>query len=86
MVVANSGRNAFMRDPEYACKFLTEFADRLYYGSDVCKVPASKEEFPHNYLTFLEQLVKDGGLSQENYEKIMYKNAAKLLNMEERFM
>ena len=33
---ANSGRNAMMRDPDFASNFLTEFADRIYYGADVC--------------------------------------------------
>lgn len=84
-ISAGSGKNALMRDSEYASRFLTEFADRIYYGGDVCTMPATVDAFPYDYLAFLEQLVREGGLSQENYEKIMYKNAAKLLNMEEHF-
>jgi len=75
---AGSGSNAMMRDPEYASKFLNEFSDRVYYGADVC---APTQTFQYTFLDFLENLVKDGGLSQENYEKIMYKNAEKLLGL-----
>ncbi|MBQ2840036.1 MAG: amidohydrolase family protein [Oscillospiraceae bacterium] len=75
---AGSGSNAMMRDPEYAAKFLTEFADRIYYGADVC---APTQTFQYDFIAFLENLVKEGGLSQENYEKIMRKNAVKLLGL-----
>ena len=72
---ANSGRNAMMRDPDFAANFLTEFADRIYYGADVC---STRKTFQYDFANFLENLVKEGGLSLENYEKIMYKNAEKL--------
>lgn len=85
-ISAGSGKNALMRDPEYACKFLTEFADCIYYGGDVCTMPATDDAFPYDFLAFLEYLVNTGGISREDYEKIMFKNAAKLLNMEEHFM
>lgn len=77
-ISAGSGSNAMMRDPEYAVKFLNEFADRVYYGADVC---ANIQTFQYDFLAFLEGLVTDGGLSQDNYEKIMYKNAEKLLGI-----
>ncbi len=77
-ISAGSGSNAMMRDPEYAVKFLNEFADRVYYGADVC---ANIQTFQYDFLAFLEGLVNDGGLSRDNYEKIMYKNAEKLLGI-----
>ena len=77
-ISAGSGSNAMMRDPEYAVKFLNEFADRVYYGADVC---ANIQTFQYDFLAFLEGLANDGGLTRESYEKIMYKNAEKLLGI-----
>ena len=84
-ISAGSGKNALMRDPEYAVKFIDEFADRIYYGADTCKVPGNAHAFPYDFLQFLDNLASDGSISPQNYEKIMYKNAAKLLGMEDRF-
>lgn len=75
---AGSGSNAMMRDPEYAAKFLTEFADRIFYGADVC---TPGKTFQYEFIDFLEKLVLEKGLSIDNYEKIMYKNAEKLLGL-----
>ncbi|MCD4824411.1 MAG: amidohydrolase family protein, partial [Phycisphaerae bacterium] len=33
---AGSGCNALARDEEYAVKFLNEFQDRLFFGTDIC--------------------------------------------------
>lgn len=76
---AGSGSNAMMRDPEYAAKFLTEFADRIFYGTDVCNV---NNVFQYAFDEFLIGLVDSGKLSQENYEKIIRLNAVKLLGLE----
>ena len=76
---ACSGSNAMMRDPEYAAKFLTEFSDRIYYGSDVCH---EAQTFQYDFDNFLTELVNNGMLSRENYEKIICKNAEKLLGIE----
>ena len=32
---AGSGHNAITRDPEFGYKFIEEFQDRLYYGTDI---------------------------------------------------
>ena len=77
---AGSGSNAMMRDPEYAAKFLTEFADRIFYGADVCNV---NNTFQYTFDAFLDEMVASGKLSQENYEKIIRLNAVKLLGLEE---
>lgn len=75
---AGSGHNAMMRDPEYAAKFLTEFSDRVFYGSDVCY---ASQTFQYDFVNFLESLYKEGGISLDTYEKICYKNAEKLLKL-----
>ena len=77
---AGSGSNAMMRDPEYAGKFLTEFQDRILYGNDVCHYG---DETPYIFDKFLLQLVADGKITQEIYEKIIRKNAVKLLGLPE---
>ena len=77
---AGSGSNAMMRDPEYAAQFMAEFADRIFYGADVCSV---SNTFQYDFDAFLTKMVSDGMLSQENYEKIIRKNAVKLLGLPE---
>lgn len=76
---AGSGSNAMMRDPEFAAKFITEFSDRIYYGADVCN---PEQTFQYKFLDFLEELCRTKCISQEDYEKIMYKNAEKLLGLD----
>ena len=67
-----------IRDPEFAARFLEEFADRILYGCDICQ----KETLhPYHFDTFLDQMVADGMLSPENYYKIVRGNAIKLLNL-----
>ncbi|MBR5518379.1 MAG: amidohydrolase family protein [Clostridia bacterium] len=77
---AGSGANAMMRDRKYAADFLTEFADRIFYGTDLCR---KGQKFREDFSSFLENLVSDGLLSIENYVKIVRNNAAKLLGIEE---
>ena len=75
---AGSGSNAMMRDPEYAAKFLTEFSDRVCYGTDVC---AAHQTFQYVFDDFLTNLVDTNMISRETYEKIIRKNAEKLLKL-----
>lgn len=75
---AGSGSNALMRDPEYAAKFIEEFSDRLLYGADVCAV---NNTFQYDFVEWLDKMVADGKISQENYDKITRLNAIKLLKL-----
>jgi len=77
---AGSGANAMMRDREYAARFMEEFADRIYYGCDVCTKITT---FQYEFSDFLIEMVNDGYLSKENYIKIVRNNAAKLLGLEQ---
>ena len=77
-VSAGSGSNAFMRDREYAAKFINEFSDRILYGSDIC---LSFQTFPFTFDEFLKDMVEKGEISEENYCKIVRYNAEKLLNL-----
>lgn len=76
---AGSGENALMRDPEYAVKFLTEFQDRLCYGIDICS--AYPRAGSADLLHFLQKLLAEKQISQEIYDKVMYKNAVNILGL-----
>ena len=75
---AGSGCNALTRDPDYAAGFLTEFADRIFYGCDIC---ASFNDHPARLNAFLDSLAESGALSRGTYEKICHGNAERLLGL-----
>lgn len=70
---------ALSRDLDYAGKFLTEFQDRVYFGTDLCNIITDINP----YINFFKDLLRDGLISQDVYDKIMYKNAMKLLDIKE---
>ena len=73
---ANSAGNAIIRDPEFGVKFLTEFQDKLMFGTDMCN---DSMYFP--LADFIETAVKDGRLTQDAAEKIFYRNAIRILGL-----
>jgi len=73
---AGSGLNAISRDLEFGAKFLEEFQDRLYFGTDICELPG---EYPQ--VEFFKKLKNEKIISTEIYEKITWKNAARLLEL-----
>lgn len=73
---AGSGLNALMRDPEHAYGFMEEFQDRLLLGLDFCSV---KNDMQH--IHWLTQARDEGHISSMIYEKIMWKNANRLLGL-----
>ena len=75
---AGSGANALMRDREYAAKFIEEFADRLYYGCDICAVTCDHQ---YEFNDFLDDMRATGEISEENYRKIVRENAVRLLGL-----
>jgi predicted TIM-barrel fold metal-dependent hydrolase len=75
---ANSGANALMRDPDYAARFIEEFADRIMYGCDVC---LAVQRFQFTFAEFLDKLCDDKMISEENYYKIVRGNAERLLGL-----
>lgn len=77
-ISAGSGSNAFMRDPEYAARFIEEFSDRILYGCDIC---AAHNTFPFAFAEFLDKMLDDGMISSENYRKIVRDNAIKVLKL-----
>ena len=75
---AGSAANAMMRDRDYAARFIEEFADRIYYGCDVC---ASINKHPYTFNEFLDSMRESGEISEANYRKIVRENAVRLLGL-----
>lgn len=78
-ISAYSGLNALERDPEHAKRFLEEFSDRILYGTDFPCIARLGNQYGPNreHLNFLLNL----GLSKQVLERILYKNAIKILNL-----
>jgi len=73
---AMSGYNAISRDKEFGCKFLEEFSDRIHFGTDIAK------HFQRLPLSgYLKGLCDGGLLTQDTYEKIMWRNTSELLGI-----
>ena len=67
------------RDLEYTAKFFKEFQDRLYFGTDFCNIKSDLRPM----VNFYKELLDNGYITQEIYDKVMYKNAMKLLDIKE---
>jgi len=65
-----------MRTPKYGAKFLTEFQDRLYFGTDRCYVG----NYP-KIITLLTDWRDSGMISETVFHKIAKENAVKLLGL-----
>ncbi|NLF21621.1 MAG: amidohydrolase [Lentisphaerae bacterium] len=74
---AGSGCNALRRDPDYAVKFLSEFHDRLLFGTDICA-----PDTPTPLVDFLLDLRRNGKISESVFQKVARENARRLLNLE----
>lgn len=73
---AGSGHNALSRDPRYAARFLEEFQDRLYFGTDICA-----PDTPTPLVGFLHNMHNDGAISDTVFEKVTRGNAKRLLGL-----
>ena len=75
-ISAGSGYNAISRDPEFGYKFMEEFQDRLYWGTDIANAP---QELP--IVPYFQHLRQQRLISEEAYEKITWQNACRLLDI-----
>lgn len=73
---AGSGYNAIARDLDFGLKFMEEFQDRLYFGTDIANVPQDLPQIP-----FFKRLKIEKLISKEAYEKITWQNAVKLFDL-----
>jgi len=77
-----SGYRAMVRDPEYTYKFMEEFADRIFYATDIHD-PENIDHEMLNLSDFLDKAVENGKISFSTYKKICRGNALKLLGEED---
>lgn len=73
---AYSGYNALARDLKYGLKFLTEFADRLLFGLDICA-----QDQPAPIVDLLLGLRETGQLTDLAFRRIARQNAIELLSL-----
>ena len=81
---AGSGYNALSRDPEFACDFIEEFQDRLFYGTDFTRLSAVHGP-AEKLAAFLDEAVLTGRISRAAYEKVCRGNALRLIQAAWRF-
>ncbi|MFC1527063.1 amidohydrolase family protein [Candidatus Latescibacterota bacterium] len=74
---AGSGYNAISRDPEFGYRFMEEFQDRLYFGTDIANVP---QDLP--IVGYFRKLKEEELIPAPVWEKIAWKNAASLLDLD----
>lgn len=75
---AGSGCRALTRDRAHAVKFLHEFQDRLFFGTDICQ-PSMPTLRP--LAEFLLELKESGEISAEVFGKIARENAVRVLGL-----
>ncbi|MEA3400338.1 MAG: amidohydrolase family protein [Armatimonadota bacterium] len=69
--------NALARDPDYGPKFLTEFQDRLLYGTDLCS-----PEMPLPMIDLLTDWRNAGRISETVFNKVARENVITLLGLQ----
>ncbi len=75
-ISAGSGLNALQRDPDFTWKFIDEFQDRILFGLD-----NATEKTAHKHIPWLQQMRNEGNISEDIYEKIMWKNLNDVLDL-----
>lgn len=80
-ISARSGLNAFLRDPDFAYKFIDEFHERIFFGTDISS-PATINETAVEMSEFLDEGYRSGNISRTAYENICRENALRLLTGE----
>ncbi len=79
---AGSGYNAMARDEEHAYRFLEEFSDRIFYGTDVCNARGLNADF-WKLSTMIDRAMQEKKISYDAYYKISRGNALALLGLKE---
>lgn len=73
---AGSGFNAISRDPEFGYRFMEEFQDRLYFGTDIANVP---QKLP--IVKYFAELAAKELVPAEVHAKITWRNADRVLQL-----
>lgn len=74
---ANSGANALMRDKDFGIRFIKEFNDRLFFGTDMFNID---QTFPLD--DYLKDLYEEEHISKEDLENIYYRNFERVFGLE----
>ncbi|MFA6109258.1 MAG: amidohydrolase family protein [Candidatus Latescibacterota bacterium] len=72
----DSPRNALARDPEYGPRFLTEFQDRLFFGTDLCF-----PDMPIHLVDLLLDWRQTGRISEQVFQKVARENAIRFFGL-----
>lgn len=73
---ANSAGCAIMRDPAFGLTFLEQYADRLFFATDMVN---TEMVFPLG--AWLDDQIASGALSRTAYEKICWQNAQRVFGI-----
>lgn len=74
---AGSGHNALARDEQYAVKFLNEFQDKLFFGTDICA-----PDTPAPLVDLLIKFRDEKKITEEVFNKVAKQNAIRVLGLE----
>ncbi|MBQ7039821.1 MAG: amidohydrolase family protein [Clostridia bacterium] len=77
-ISAKSGLNAFLRDEEFAYKFIEEFHERIFFATDISS-PTTLNGTAKSMCDFLDNAVENGNISHTAYKNICRDNAIRLL-------
>jgi predicted TIM-barrel fold metal-dependent hydrolase len=78
-ISANSGFNAISRDKAFGVDFLTEFQDKVLFGTDVC-FGDPDGRMPH--LGYLRSLLEEKQITPKVFAKITGENALNILKLD----
>ena len=68
--------NALNRDPDYGAKFMTEFQDRLFFGTDLCY-----PDMAIPIIAMLRDWRATGRISEEVFQKVARENAVRFFEL-----
>lgn len=69
--------NALKRDPEYGPKFVTEFQDRLMFGTDICYA-----DMPFGMVDLLIEWRDTKKITEEVFNKVARENAIRIFELD----
>ena len=75
-ISAGSGYNALTRDRDFGIAFLTEFKDRVFFGTDICSPKNDPKQ-----AQFLRGLRAEGAIAEDVFENISWRNADRVFGL-----
>ena len=75
-ISAGSGYNALTRDRDFGIAFLTEFKDRVFFGTDICSPRNDPKQ-----AQLLRGLRAEGAVSEDVFENVSWRNVDRVLGL-----